>query len=50
MIEATSPASEDARALIRELDLDIAARYPGLPVNGIDAAEFGFDSRVSGRA
>lgn len=39
-IVALSPAADEARALIRELDLDIAARYPGLPINGIDAAEF----------
>ena len=40
MIVAVSPATDDARALIRELDMDIAALYPGLPINGIDAAEF----------
>lgn len=39
-IVAVSPATEDARALIRELDRDIAALYPGLPINGIAAAEF----------
>jgi putative acetyltransferase len=37
---AASPASADARQLIHELDLDIAALYPGLPINGIDAVEF----------
>jgi putative acetyltransferase len=40
MIVAASPATEEARALIGELDRDIAALYPGLPINGIDAAEF----------
>ena len=40
MIVAVSPAADEARELIRELDLDIAALYPGLPINGIDAAEF----------
>jgi len=39
-IAAISPAADAARALISELDLDIAALYPGLPINGIDAAEF----------
>lgn len=40
MIAAVSPGTDDARALIRELDMDIAALYPGLPINGIDVAEF----------
>src|SRR5713101_1463029 len=40
MIVAVSPATDEARELIRELDMDIAALYPGLPINGIDAAEF----------
>ena len=31
MIVAVSPATDDARALIRELDMDIASLYPGLP-------------------
>lgn len=39
-IVAVSPASGEARELIRELDMEIAALYPGLPINGIDAAEF----------
>jgi hypothetical protein len=39
-ITAASPATDDARALIRELDMDIAALYPGLPINGIDVTEF----------
>ena len=39
-IFAVSPATEDARALIRELDGEIAALYPGLPINGIDVADF----------
>ncbi len=40
MIVAVSPATDEARELIRELDMDIAALYPGMPINGIDAAEF----------
>jgi hypothetical protein len=40
MLVASSPATDEAHELIRELDLDIAALYPGLPINGIDAAEF----------
>ena len=40
MIIPVSPANEEARELIRELDAEIAALYPGLPINGIDAAEF----------
>ena len=38
MIIAVSPATDEAR----ELDTEIAALYPGLPINGIDAAEFPF--------
>ncbi len=40
MIIAVSPAIEEARELIRELDTEIGALYPGLPINGIDVAEF----------
>lgn len=40
MIVAVSPAIEEARELIRELDTEIATLYPGLPINGIDVAEF----------
>ena len=40
VIVAVSPAIEEARELIRELDTEIAALYPGLPINGIDVAEF----------
>lgn len=39
-ILAISPADEDSRELIRELDTQITALYPGSPINGIDAAEF----------
>ena len=39
-IVAVSPAADEARALIRELDAEIAALYPGLPINGIDVAAF----------
>ena len=46
MIIAVSPATDEARELIRELirelDTEFAALYPGLPINGIDAAEFPF--------
>ena len=40
MIVAVSPATDEARELIRELDMEIAALYPGLPINGIDVPEF----------
>ena len=40
-IAAISPASDEARSLIRELDTEIAALYPGSPINGID--EDGFE-------
>jgi putative acetyltransferase len=39
-ILAVSPAIEEACELIRELDTEIAALYPGSPVNGIDVADF----------
>ncbi|HUL52490.1 MAG TPA: GNAT family N-acetyltransferase [Opitutaceae bacterium] len=39
-IAAVSPGTAEARELIRELDGEIAALYPGLPINGIDVAEF----------
>src|SRR5438105_4175433 len=39
-IVAVSPAAEEACGLIRELDTEIAALYPGSPINGIDVAEF----------
>ena len=39
-IAAVSPANEEARELICELDTEIAALYPGTPIKGIDAAEF----------
>jgi GNAT superfamily N-acetyltransferase len=40
MIVAVSPESDEARELIRELDIEIGTRYPGQPINGIDAANF----------
>jgi GNAT superfamily N-acetyltransferase len=40
IIEPASPGNDEARELIRELDAEIAALYPGLPVNGIDVTEF----------
>ena len=39
-IVATSPAAPEARALIHQLDLDLAKRYPGSPIHGINAVEF----------
>ena len=39
-IVTVSPATDEARELIHELDMDIAALYPGMPINGIDVAEF----------
>lgn len=40
MIKRASPAIDEASELIRELDVEIASLYPGLPINGIDVAEF----------
>src|SRR5438046_999884 len=40
MIKPASPGTDEARVLIRELDTEIAALYPGYPINGIDVAEF----------
>lgn len=40
MIVPVSPESDEARELIRELDAGNAALCPGLPINGIDVAEF----------
>jgi putative acetyltransferase len=39
-IVPVSPATEEARALIRELDIEIEALYPGTSITGIDVAEF----------
>jgi putative acetyltransferase len=39
-IAAVSPASDEARSLMRELDTEIAALYPGSPISGIDENEF----------
>jgi putative acetyltransferase len=39
-IITVSPAIEEARELIRELDTEIAALYPGSPINGINVQEF----------
>jgi ribosomal protein S18 acetylase RimI-like enzyme len=39
-IVAVSPMHEEARALMRELDAEIASLYPGSVINGIDEAEF----------
>jgi ribosomal protein S18 acetylase RimI-like enzyme len=40
IIVPVSPMHEEARALMRELDAEIAALYPGSVINGIDEAEF----------
>jgi GNAT superfamily N-acetyltransferase len=40
VIAAVSPETEDARALMNELDAEIAALYPKSPIDGIDAAAF----------
>jgi putative acetyltransferase len=40
VIIAISPSDEEARALMRELDAEIAALYPGSLISGIDEAEF----------
>jgi len=39
-IISVSPDSDEVRVLTRELDTEIAALYPGSPINGIDVAEF----------
>lgn len=39
-LRVVSPAEPDAVRLIGELDLDLAERYPGARIHGIDAAEF----------
>jgi putative acetyltransferase len=36
----TDPATSEAAGLIAELDRDLNARYPGLEIHGIDAANF----------
>ena len=40
MIVAVSPDCGEARDLISELDKEIAALYPGMPIHGLDIAEF----------
>jgi GNAT superfamily N-acetyltransferase len=40
VIIAISPSDEEARALMHELDAEIAALYPGSVISGIDEAEF----------
>lgn len=40
IIIAISPSDEEARALMRELDAEIAALYPDSMINGIDGVEF----------
>ena len=40
IIAAVSPATDEARGLICELDTEIAALYPGSTIQGIDAAQF----------
>jgi putative acetyltransferase len=37
---SVSPASDEAQQLIRELDAEIAALYPGTPIDGIDVTQF----------
>jgi putative acetyltransferase len=39
-IVTISPNTDEARGLIRELDTELAALYPGMPINGIEVAEF----------
>jgi GNAT superfamily N-acetyltransferase len=40
VIITISPSDEEARALMQELDAEIAALYPGSVISGIDEAEF----------
>lgn len=39
-IDEADPATPEAADLIAALDRDLGARYPGLPIHGIDAASF----------
>ena len=39
-IDEADPAAPEALELIAALDRDLSARYPGLPIHGIDAASF----------
>ncbi|HTX34113.1 MAG TPA: GNAT family N-acetyltransferase [Bryobacteraceae bacterium] len=39
IVEA-DPAEPEAGGLIADLDAELAARYPGLPIHGIEAAGF----------
>ncbi len=39
-IDEADSASPEAAELIAALDRDLSARYPGLPIHGIDAANF----------
>lgn len=38
--DEVDPAAREAAELIAALDRDLSARYPGLPIHGIDAANF----------
>jgi len=38
--EEMDPAAPEAAGLIAALDRDLEARYPGLPIHGIDASNF----------
>ena len=40
MITAVSPATDEARGLIRELDAEIAKLYPESTIDGIDVDDF----------
>jgi putative acetyltransferase len=40
LIVPTSPAEASAREIIKALDTELAERYPGGPIHGIDIADF----------
>ena len=40
LIAEADPAGPEALELISALDRDLGARYPGLPIHGIDASNF----------
>ncbi len=40
VLAEVDPTAREASALISALDRDLVARYPGLPIHGIDAANF----------
>lgn len=46
LFDEVDPTTPEAAELIAALDRDLGARYPGLPIHGIDAANFRKDGGV----